>query len=83
MSSQSKFAPLLDFVAHTVDPATSISFPTVLRLEGEPEMTLLGVGVRTVSFLSIRVYSVGFYADLASVDLKVRFFAFLLVVLAF
>ncbi|KAF8610672.1 hypothetical protein BDV93DRAFT_517763 [Ceratobasidium sp. AG-I] len=53
-----------------MDPATSISFPTVIRLEGEPEMTLLGVGVRTVSFLSIRVYSVGFYADLASADLK-------------
>ncbi|KAG8722757.1 hypothetical protein FRC08_010367 [Ceratobasidium sp. 394] len=53
-----------------MDPATSIKFPTVLKLEGEPEMTLLGVGVRTVSFLGIRVYSVGFYADLAGIDLK-------------
>ncbi|KAB5592621.1 Chalcone domain-containing protein [Ceratobasidium theobromae] len=47
------------------DPATSIAFPTILKLEGEPEMTLLGLGVRTVSFLGIRVYSVAFYADLS------------------
>lgn len=55
--------------AEKIDPATSIKFPTILRLEGEPELTLLGVGVRTVSFLAMRVYSVAFYADLANVDL--------------
>jgi hypothetical protein len=73
VGSRCTLSLLLNFATYTVDPATSIKFPTVLRLEGEPEMTLLGVGVRTVSFLSIRVYSVGFYADLANVDLKVSF----------
>jgi hypothetical protein len=33
-------------------------------------LTLVGVGVRTVSFLGIRVYSVGFYADLDNPNLK-------------
>ena len=50
-----------------VDPATSISFPNTLRINSKsplPTFTLVGVGVRTVSFLGIRVYSVGFYADL-------------------
>ena len=32
----------------------------------------MGVGVRTVSFLGIKVYSVGFYADLANPKLSVR-----------
>lgn len=41
-------------------------------------MTLLGLGVRTVSFLGIRVYSVAFYADLSKVDIKVRAYASLL-----
>ncbi|ELU44507.1 Chalcone domain-containing protein [Rhizoctonia solani AG-1 IA] len=56
----------------TVDPATSISFPTILQLDGEPKMTLLGLGVRRVSFLGINVYSVGFYADLSKVDAKIK-----------
>ena len=57
-----------------VDPATSISFPKSMKM---PEnirlsspLTLVGVGVRTVSFLGIRVYSVGFYADLNNSSLK-------------
>lgn len=57
-----------------VDPATSIAFPTSLRVPtslGAPALTLLGVGVRTVSFLGIKVYSVGFYADLDNPNLKV------------
>ncbi|KAJ1310181.1 hypothetical protein OPQ81_006925 [Rhizoctonia solani] len=56
--------------AERSDPTTSIKFPTSLELDGEPNMTLLGLGVRTVSFLGIRVYSVGFYADLSKVDAK-------------
>ncbi|KAF8710922.1 Chalcone isomerase like, partial [Rhizoctonia solani] len=55
-----------------LDPATSISFPTILQLDGEPKMTLLGLGVRRVSFLGINVYSVGFYADLSKVDAKIK-----------
>ncbi|KAI8995383.1 chalcone-flavanone isomerase-domain-containing protein [Trametes punicea] len=50
-----------------VDPATSIEFPKKLKIQSRtplPTFTLMGVGVRTVSFLGIKVYSVGFYADL-------------------
>ncbi|KAG6869163.1 hypothetical protein C0993_012262 [Termitomyces sp. T159_Od127] len=36
-----------------------------------PTMTLVGCGVRTVSFLGIKVYSVGFYADLENPNLKI------------
>lgn len=57
-----------------VDPATSIEFPTTLRLPFKgslPEFTLIGVGVRTVSFLKIKVYSAAFYADLTNPKLKV------------
>lgn len=53
------------------DPATDVEFPKTLKLPGTPELTLLGLGVRTVSFLGIRVYSVGFYADLNRPDLRV------------
>ncbi|KAI0768556.1 chalcone-flavanone isomerase-domain-containing protein [Trametes elegans] len=55
-----------------VDPATSISFPTTLKIQSKtplPTFTLMGVGVRTVSFLGLKVYSVGFYADLSSPSL--------------
>ncbi|KAF8140008.1 chalcone-flavanone isomerase-domain-containing protein [Boletus edulis] len=57
-----------------VDPATSVEFPKELRVPSRfPSLphSLLGVGVRTVSFLGINVYSVGFYADLASLKLKI------------
>ncbi|KAI0823075.1 chalcone-flavanone isomerase-domain-containing protein [Trametes gibbosa] len=52
-----------------VDPATSISFPKTLTVQSKtplPTFTLVGLGVRTVSFLGIKVYSVGFYADLSN-----------------
>ena len=51
-------------VAYSEDPATDVAFPTILELPGAPKLSLLGLGVRTVSFLGIKVYSVGFYADL-------------------
>ncbi|KAA1468530.1 hypothetical protein DENSPDRAFT_472012 [Dentipellis sp. KUC8613] len=57
-----------------VDKATDISFPTTLRIPSKtplPTYTLLGAGVRTVSFLGIKVYSVGFYADLSNPSLKI------------
>ncbi|KAH7915112.1 chalcone-flavanone isomerase-domain-containing protein [Hygrophoropsis aurantiaca] len=56
------------------DPATSIAFPTTLRIPSKfplPNFSLVGVGVRTVSFLGIKVYSVGFYADLANPKLNI------------
>ncbi|PFH53374.1 hypothetical protein AMATHDRAFT_137727, partial [Amanita thiersii Skay4041] len=57
-----------------VDPATTISFPTSLTVPAKvkiPPLTLVGLGVRTVSFLGIKVYSVGFYADLNDPTLKI------------
>lgn len=56
------------------DPDTSIAFPTTIRIPSKlkiPPMTLVGLGVRSVSFLGIKVYSVGFYADLENPNLKV------------
>ncbi|OBZ79731.1 Mitochondrial import inner membrane translocase subunit tim21 [Grifola frondosa] len=67
--------PLSDTEEETFsDPATSIAFPTTLRIPSKtplPTFTLIGVGVRTVSFLGIKVYSVGFYADLTSPNLTI------------
>jgi len=57
-----------------VEPATSIEFPTTLRIPSKgalPEFTLLGVGVGVVSFLKIKVYSSAFYADLSNPNLKI------------
>ncbi|KAL4071668.1 chalcone-flavanone isomerase-domain-containing protein [Scleroderma yunnanense] len=56
------------------DPATSITFPKTLRIPSKfplPTFTLVGVGVRTVSFLGLKVYSVGFYADLSNPKLNI------------
>ncbi|CAA7258769.1 unnamed protein product [Cyclocybe aegerita] len=58
----------------TVDPATSIAFPNVMQIQSKtpiPPMSLVGVGVRTVSFIGLKVYSVGFYADLNNPAIKV------------
>ena len=58
----------------TEDPATSIRFPEQLRIPSRPQLPtcqLLGVGVRKVSFLGVKVYSVAFYADIERPDLKV------------
>ncbi|KIP11461.1 hypothetical protein PHLGIDRAFT_33388 [Phlebiopsis gigantea 11061_1 CR5-6] len=58
----------------TIDPASSIAFPNTLRIQSKqplPTFSLVGLGVRTVSFLGIKVYSVGFYADLSNPNLNV------------
>ncbi|KAJ7042596.1 chalcone isomerase [Mycena alexandri] len=57
-----------------VDVDTGIEFPRTLRVPGQfktPQLELVGLGVRTVSFLGIKVYSVAFYADLASPALRI------------
>ncbi|KAK7058315.1 hypothetical protein VNI00_001946 [Paramarasmius palmivorus] len=57
----------------TVDPATGIEFPNIIRVAAKthiPLLTLVGLGVRTVSFLGIKVYSVALYADLRNPNLK-------------
>jgi len=58
-----------------VDPSTSITFPKTMHIPSRvpiPDLSLIGVGVRTVSFLGIKVYSVAFYADLNNPALRVR-----------
>ena len=51
------------------DTATDMSFPIELTLTTPtPLLSLVGLGVRTVSFLRVKVYSAGFYVEAA--DLK-------------
>ena len=46
------------------DPDTSILHPVTLPLSTPSSpLTLVGLGVRTVSFLSVRVYSAAFYVE--------------------
>lgn len=48
----------------TEDPDTSILHPVTLPLSSpSTPLTLIGLGVRTVSFLSVRVYSAAFYVE--------------------
>ncbi|KIM48355.1 hypothetical protein M413DRAFT_440083 [Hebeloma cylindrosporum] len=57
-----------------VDPATSIAFPKVMRVPSKikvPPLTLVGVGVRKVSFMRVKVYSIAFYADLNNPNLVI------------
>ncbi|KAJ6574753.1 chalcone isomerase [Mycena capillaripes] len=63
----------LDSDTVVVDADTGIAFPRTIRVPGQFKtgMELVGIGVRTVSFLGIQVYSIGFYADLASPALKI------------
>ncbi|KAJ9124217.1 hypothetical protein QFC22_001015 [Naganishia vaughanmartiniae] len=62
-------SPILDLSnakdAFVVDPATSISFPQTLKSLALPgsSLSLVGLGVRTVSFLRVKVYSAGFYLE--------------------
>ncbi|RSH78888.1 uncharacterized protein EHS24_001811 [Apiotrichum porosum] len=46
-----------------VDPATQVAHPLTLTPASTPALTLVGLGVRTVSFLSFKVYSAGFYVN--------------------
>ena len=65
---------ILLILALIVDPNTSIPFPKTIHVPSRspiPDLSLIGVGVRTVSFLRIKVYSVAFYADLNNPALQV------------
>jgi hypothetical protein len=46
-----------------VDAATNVAHNVTLRPASAPALALVGVGVRTVSFLRMKVYSAGFYVD--------------------
>ncbi|BGP28815.1 hypothetical protein JCM10296v2_000551 [Rhodotorula toruloides] len=45
------------------DPTTSTPFPSRLTAPDGTQLRLVGTGVRTVSFLNIKVYAVGFYVS--------------------
>lgn len=57
-----------DCANDSVDKDTLVEFPRYIE-----SLTLLGIGVRTVSFLRVKVYSAGFYAD--ANDMKASFAA--------
>ncbi|KAG0141916.1 hypothetical protein CROQUDRAFT_663169 [Cronartium quercuum f. sp. fusiforme G11] len=74
LSSKEPLPPLIELPKpdHTfvLDPSTQISFPTEICLsescsndDEKKRLRLIGVGVRTISFLGIKVYSIGFYVD--------------------
>lgn len=46
-----------------VDPTSSTPFPVTLDAPNGRKLKLVGTGVRTVSFLGIRVYAGGFYVE--------------------
>jgi hypothetical protein len=51
-------APAISRAAAVVEPRTGVSFPE--RRDG---MTLLGTGVRTKTFLKVKVYAIGLYVS--------------------
>ncbi|KAL7421407.1 Altered inheritance of mitochondria protein 18 mitochondrial [Cryptotrichosporon argae] len=54
--------------AFRLDPDTSIQHPLVLAPGPGAGLELVGLGVRTVSFLRVKVYSAAFYAERAVLD---------------
>lgn len=58
------FSPAGPADSRTEDPETAIRFPLTLPISlSAPKLTLVGLGVRKVSFLRVKVYSVGFYLE--------------------
>ncbi|KAH9823947.1 chalcone-flavanone isomerase-domain-containing protein [Melampsora americana] len=56
----------LDQTPMMIDPDTQLEFSNRLesnQTDDQESLRLIGVGVRTVSFLNIKVYSIGFYVD--------------------
>ncbi|KAK4705894.1 hypothetical protein P7C70_g309, partial [Phenoliferia sp. Uapishka_3] len=51
-----------------IDPTTSTPFPSTISSPNGTVLQLVGTGVRTVSFLSIRVYSAGIHIAAEAVD---------------
>ena len=52
-----------------VDPTTSTPFPhRLVAPDGTTHLRLVGTGVRTVSFLNIRVYTAAFYVSEPELD---------------
>ncbi|BGP12720.1 hypothetical protein JCM10213_008858 [Rhodosporidiobolus nylandii] len=52
-----------------IDPTTSTPFPSHVVSPDGTKLRLVGTGVRTVSFLSIRVYTVAFYVSERELEL--------------
>lgn len=57
-----------------LDPATGQAFPLSISVpqdvfsSGSDQLRLIGLGVRTVTFLSVRVYVAGLYMDAKAID---------------
>jgi hypothetical protein len=52
-----------------IDPTTSTPFPhRLVAPDGKTHLRLVGTGVRTVSFLNIRVYTAAFYVSEPELD---------------
>ncbi|KAJ6627279.1 chalcone-flavanone isomerase-domain-containing protein [Mycena sp. CBHHK59/15] len=69
-----RYAHTTLLTVYPVDPDTAIVFPKTISVPSQfktPPLSLVGLGVRTVSFLGIKVYSIGFYADLSSPNLNI------------
>ncbi|KPV78455.1 uncharacterized protein RHOBADRAFT_41001 [Rhodotorula graminis WP1] len=52
-----------------LDPTTKTPFPTRLTSPDGTQLRLVGTGVRTVSFLAVKVYAVAFYVSERELDL--------------
>jgi hypothetical protein len=65
MSTNAAARERISHIRLIVDNATSIQFPQTLRplALSNTALTLVGLGVRTVSFLRVKVYSAGFYLE--------------------
>ena len=60
----------LEAPRETIDPDTKLGFPNRIETIGGSCLRLIGLGVRVVSFLRVRVYVAGFYLqDARSLDL--------------
>ncbi len=57
------YASLLLTSLQTVEKSTGAFFPSQLSSISAQALKLVGVGVRTVSFLRVKVYGAGFYLD--------------------
>ena len=60
---------IVDFTELTLEPLTKTFFPSKWTTPGGQSQTLIGTGVRAVTFMNFHAYSMGFYLD-ASTRLK-------------
>jgi len=69
VAAQPLYADAPPPVSVHLDPTTKTPFPTRLTSPDGTPLRLVGTGVRTVSFLAVKVYAVAFYASERELDL--------------